>query len=284
MKKYYLHNGQVESGPFDIEQLKEMNLNSDTPIWYDGLSEWTTIKNVYELKSIFITKPPPLKPPVIDTTKLEEPNISRPTYVEVMPISNNFKLPLIIIGSLVILGIIGWLIFQNGNQESIIEEVKEKINQQEQIISNTQNEQNSRNLEEEKRQQEKNKKNAELTQKYMGYRNNWNSYISASNNRYLYSEMGGISNLEVVVSNSTDKKVDEVQVRVDYIKTNGGTFKTETVSVSNIPPNSTKSVSAPSSERGTSVRMNIESISASSFHFCYPYGNSGNDADPYFCK
>ncbi|MCX8470466.1 MAG: DUF4339 domain-containing protein, partial [Chitinophagaceae bacterium] len=101
MKKYYLHNGQVESGPFDIEQLKEMNLNSDTPIWYDGLSEWTTIKNVYELKSIFITKPPPLKPPVIDTTKLEEPNISRPTYVEVMPISNNFKLPLIIIGSLV---------------------------------------------------------------------------------------------------------------------------------------------------------------------------------------
>ena len=80
------------------------------------------------MKSIFITKPPPLKPPVIDTTKLEEPNISRPTYVEVMPISNNFKLPLIIIGSLVILGIIGWLIFQNGNQESIIEEVKEKIN------------------------------------------------------------------------------------------------------------------------------------------------------------
>ena len=59
MKKYYLHNGQVESGPFDIEQLKEMNLNSDTPIWYDELSEWTTIKNVYELNLYLLPNPHP---------------------------------------------------------------------------------------------------------------------------------------------------------------------------------------------------------------------------------
>jgi hypothetical protein len=284
MKKYYLHNGEVESGPFDIEQLKEMKLNSETPIWYDGLSEWTTIKKVDELKSMFSPKPPPIKPLVIETPKVEELNIPRPTYIEEKPKSKNFKLPLIIIGSLAILGIISWLIFQNKNQESVIEEVKEKVNQQEVVISNTQNEQNSRNLEEEKRQREKDIRNAELTQKYMGYRNNWSSYISASNNRYMYSEMGGISNLEVVVSNSTDKKIDEVQVRVDYIKSNGGTFKSETVSVSNISPNATKSVSAPSSERGTSIRMKIESISASSFHFCYPYGNGESDTDPYFCK
>jgi cytoskeletal protein RodZ len=290
MKKYYLHNGQVESGPFDFEQLKEMQLNSDTLIWYDGLSEWTKIKNIEDLKSIYIPKPPPLKPPVIET-KEEEPIIQRPTYIKETTKSKSYKLPLIILGSLAVLGIIGWLIFQNGSQENIIKQVKEKVNQQEQAISNTQSEQNSRNLEEQQRQQEEEQKkqekdriNAELTQKYMGYRNNWNSYISASNNRYTYSEMGGISNLEVIVSNSTDKKIDEVQVRVDYIKTNGGTFKSETVSVSNISPNSTKSVTAPTSERGTSVKMNIESVSASAFHFCYPYGNSDNDADPYFCK
>lgn len=284
MKKYYIHNGQIESGPFDIEQLKEMQLNSDTPIWYDGLSEWTTIKSVDELKSIFIPKPPPLKPPVIETPELEEVRIPSQTYIEEKPKARNIIWPLISIGCMIFLGIIGWLIFQNRSQENIIEEVKEKVNQQEEFISNTQSEQKLRNLEEEQKQRDKDSINTELTQKYMGYRNNWSSYISANSNRYTYSELGGISNLKVVVSNATDKNIDEVQVRVDYIKYNGSTFKSETVSVTNISPESTKSVTAPSSERGTTVRMSIENILASSFHFCYPTGNGENDTDPYFCK
>jgi len=91
--------------------------------------------------------------------------------------------------------------------------------------------------------------------------------------------------LEVIVFNRTDKIIDEVQVKVEYIKANGGTYKFETVSTTNIGPGSKKSVSAPSSDRGTSVKINIESITAKAFHFCYPYGMDGNkNSDPYFCK
>ncbi len=134
-------------------------------------------------------------------------------------------------------------------------------------------------------QAEKDRVNGVLTEKYMGYRNNWSSFITATSNAYSYSEMGGISNLQVVVYNQTDKSIDEVQVKVYYIKANGGTYKSETVSVTNIGPNGSKSVSAPSSDRGTSASMSIESISAKSFHFCYPYGMDGNkNLDPFFCK
>ena len=60
MKKYYLHNGNEQQGPFDIEALKARNIKKDTPIWYEGLSEWTIAEDVYDLKDLFNkTTPPP---------------------------------------------------------------------------------------------------------------------------------------------------------------------------------------------------------------------------------
>jgi hypothetical protein len=53
MKKYYLHNGKEKEGPFDLETLKHKNLANDTPIWYEGLADWTIAENVYELKDLF---------------------------------------------------------------------------------------------------------------------------------------------------------------------------------------------------------------------------------------
>lgn len=60
MTKYYLHNGQQQEGPFDIESLRVKNITKDTYIWYEGLQEWTTAGKVPELASIFEKpKPPP---------------------------------------------------------------------------------------------------------------------------------------------------------------------------------------------------------------------------------
>lgn len=86
MKKYYLHDGKEQQGPFDIEDLKAKSIKKDTSIWYEGLAEWTIADNVYELKDLFIkTTPPPFtakpkipplaqKPPIHQT-----PNIPTPT-------------------------------------------------------------------------------------------------------------------------------------------------------------------------------------------------------------
>ncbi len=59
MKKYYLHNGTEQQGPFDIEELKAKLINKDTSIWYEGLSEWTTADKIDDLKELFKTTTPP---------------------------------------------------------------------------------------------------------------------------------------------------------------------------------------------------------------------------------
>ncbi len=59
MKKYYLHDGTAQLGPFDLEDLKTMNISKDTPIWHEGLSEWTTVERIGELKELLDSSSPP---------------------------------------------------------------------------------------------------------------------------------------------------------------------------------------------------------------------------------
>lgn len=95
MKKYYLHNDSIQQGPFDIEELKTKNISKETPIWYDGLSEWMTVENIDELKILLVSVPPPLKaPPLIQ--KLEPNNQSEQK-------KNNLSLYALIIGVVLVL-------------------------------------------------------------------------------------------------------------------------------------------------------------------------------------
>ncbi len=63
MKKYFLNDGTAQQGPFDLEELKTKNLTASTPVWYEGLPEWTTAGKVEELKDLFtpvsVTDPVP---------------------------------------------------------------------------------------------------------------------------------------------------------------------------------------------------------------------------------
>lgn len=64
MKKYYLHDGQSHTGPYLIEELKSQSITASTPVWYQGLPEWTTAGHIEELSEIIKTNvPPPFKSP-----------------------------------------------------------------------------------------------------------------------------------------------------------------------------------------------------------------------------
>ena len=56
MITYFIKEGDYESGPFTIDQLKLKLLNKETPVWCAALKEWTSAGNVYELKELFETK------------------------------------------------------------------------------------------------------------------------------------------------------------------------------------------------------------------------------------
>jgi hypothetical protein len=59
MKKFYIHNGTEQMGPFDVDELKARDIHSDTPIWHEGLENWTTASQVEELKNILKNSSPP---------------------------------------------------------------------------------------------------------------------------------------------------------------------------------------------------------------------------------
>lgn len=70
MKKFYLHNGTKQDGPFSKSELKEKNITRKTEVWHEGLSDWTNAENIKELEDIFIsTTPPPIKNKKVDKNK-----------------------------------------------------------------------------------------------------------------------------------------------------------------------------------------------------------------------
>lgn len=85
MKKFYLHSGTDQQGPFDIEELKSKNITKETSIWHEGLSEWTTAKEIDELKDLFKTATPPpfgakttTPPPINKTITSETKTVQEP--------------------------------------------------------------------------------------------------------------------------------------------------------------------------------------------------------------
>lgn len=276
MRKYFIHNGETENGPFDIEQLKSMQIKNETPIWYEGLQNWTVAGNIEELKAIIISTS---TPPKFENFAQQNSNVHPPSFRKTTfetnqnfePKKNNtLRNVLIGVGVLALLFI--GISIASSNSEPTYNENGEFIGVDSSATSVV--------------DEERNRINEELTIKNRNYRNNIEQYVGANTNRYSYNELGGISNLDIIVTNNTEYLLDEVNVNVDYIKDNGGIYKSEIVTIYNIPAKQDKSVSAPESDRGTSVEAKIQTISSKKLHMCYDntFAPKAGEIDPYFCK
>jgi hypothetical protein len=141
MKKYHLHNGSEQEGPFTIEELSEKNINRETEIWFEGLDDWKKAGEVEELNELFKIIPPPIKskvqatPPPIQKEKLQDRN---------EPAKKTSSWSAIILKSvfttaLIVLGIMGFnKIFNNTDSNSgnsvvqpLVDEVKKIIPKEE---------------------------------------------------------------------------------------------------------------------------------------------------------
>jgi hypothetical protein len=275
MRKYFIHNGQSEVGPFDFEQLKTMQLKNETPIWFEGLQNWTTANNIEELKSILnsIVSPPKFENFAQQNSNINPPIFSKPVYENNQNFAPKKKKTLrnilIGVGVLAVL-FFGLVIYASTNSGPSYDENGEFLSSDSVYNQDV----------------EKDRINAELTKKNRSYRNNIEQYVGASTNQYSYNELGGISNLDIIVTNNTEYLLNEVNVAVDYIKDNGGIYKTEIVTIYNIPAKQDKSASAPESTRGTSINAKVQSISSKKLHMCYDnsFAPKAGEIDPYFCK
>jgi hypothetical protein len=74
MKKYYLHNGTEQDGPFDISGLKSKRITAKTEVWYEGISDWTNADQIDELKGLISkTTPPPIPSKSTSNKQKEKP-------------------------------------------------------------------------------------------------------------------------------------------------------------------------------------------------------------------
>jgi hypothetical protein len=56
MRKYFLKDGNIEKGPFSLDELKLENINTNSPIWFEELGEWVSAGEVEELEAYLQAK------------------------------------------------------------------------------------------------------------------------------------------------------------------------------------------------------------------------------------
>jgi hypothetical protein len=116
-------------------------------------------------------------------------------------------------------------------------------------------------------------------------RNKIIKYVTAYLSGFNKGAFGGISNLKIKVRNTSAYLIDDVEMQVSYIQSNGKIFKTETVYCESISPTSSVIIEAPDASRGTDVSIKILAINSKQLGLCYVLGQPGEDPeDPYRCQ
>jgi hypothetical protein len=118
-----------------------------------------------------------------------------------------------------------------------------------------------------------------LAAKEREMRTNWSSYIGVS--AFNYKEDDGIKPFTIPVFNQTGYPLDQVILRVDYLKKEGKFVKSETLVLYNVGASGI--VQAEGNKKAKKANVYITTINSHSLHFCYPV-NSGIPGDPYYCR
>jgi hypothetical protein len=121
--------------------------------------------------------------------------------------------------------------------------------------------------------------------KMVSARNKITRYVTARVDGFDKGLLGGITNLQIKVRNTSSYLIDDVDIKISYIQTNGKIYKTENVFVGAIEPNSSVVVKGPNAERGKDVSVKIEAIDSKQLGLCYVAGKTGSDPeDPNRCE
>ncbi|MDP4216124.1 MAG: hypothetical protein Q8927_07970 [Bacteroidota bacterium] len=100
-------------------------------------------------------------------------------------------------------------------------------------------------------------------------RTNIANLVSVSNNTYNVGTFGGISDLQVTVSNRSIYPLDLVVVEVDYVQANKKIFKTEDMYFRGIGPGAALMQTAPKSPRGIKVQYKITLINSKDLNLSF---------------
>ena len=261
MDNYLLLRDNKQSGPYSFEQLKTMSILPTDLVWVQGRSDgWQYAAETAELKTLFPIALPgdgfsgsssknfPLE------TKYSRPlDEIKDIYVDHLQKRSNarwYKAALIAsVATIIILG--GILIKKSMEPEAIV--IKDSVVTPPaggDAVTNSENFQNA------------------LSKEFIPYEpkpkkvkpKDIKKLVSVQVNDYDVKILGGIKDLEITVENFSEHLLDEVIVKIDYLKPKGEVINSEIVTVTNIKPQEAKSAEVPSSTRGVKVKYTIVDI------------------------
>jgi hypothetical protein len=93
-------------------------------------------------------------------------------------------------------------------------------------------------------------------------KNNIEDFVALSASKFNVGTFGGISDLQLTVSNTSPFPLELVVVEVQYIQSNKKIFKTENLYFHNVGAGTATMVEAPKSPRGVKVKYRITIISS----------------------
>ncbi|HLZ16139.1 MAG TPA: DUF4339 domain-containing protein [Cyclobacteriaceae bacterium] len=94
-------------------------------------------------------------------------------------------------------------------------------------------------------------------------RNNISNYVTVGHSSYNYYAFGGIKNLSIVVTNNSAFLLEHVQVKLSYIKVDGGLYKDVVLDFDYVPAHNQQTLPVPDTDRGIRVTEQILSIRSS---------------------
>jgi hypothetical protein len=267
MKKFYLHDGNTQKGPYDIDELRQQNISPQTPVWFNTLEDWTPAGQVQELKELFDSNPPPFRNTVSYKAN-HPPQPIKTTWIIALSIASFAFIAIILI------------VNKRANQAADRSTVNSSTTAASKVGGKSE-------IDEKERQRIALENAQEIINRE--YRNNWSKYITHKASDFEVGFFGGISDLKITVTNNTESIVDEVDIKIDYIKESGDLYETKEVAIANIQPGASKTVNAPETSRGIKIKTAISSITAKSLSFCYDLTKENqrkkaNSLDPWKCR
>ena len=261
MGNYLLLRDNQQSGPYSFEQLKTLSLLPTDLVWVQGRSEgWAHATEIEELKVLFQVPSPGDRISGSSSKNFSlETKYNRPLdeikemYVDHLQKTGKtrwYKPALIAsVAAIIILG--GMLIKKSMEPEAIV--IKDSVTTPPaggEAVTNSENFQNA------------------LSKEFVPYETkpkkvkpkDIKKLVSVQVNDYEVKILGGIKDLEITVQNFSEHLLDEVTVKVDYLKPKGEVINSEVVSVTNIKPGESKIAEVPSSPRGVKVKYTIVDI------------------------
>lgn len=245
MEEYYILREGDKEGPFTIEELSKSPLFHSTMLWKKGEEKWKPATHFEELRGIYTPDFPRRK-------------------------SNNLVTILII--ALVIamllsaIAILGFVYYKEVNKpaeepQKTIQDYqleKEEKEKKERLLQEKENER----LEKEKKEREE-KERLAIEKKKSETRLTIDSLVTIGHNE-IQSESwlwGGVRSFDVTISNGTDYFIDEVLVKVDYLK-NGEVRSTEFITFQNFKSGEHHTQSTRGSRSGREAKCYIHRISS----------------------